>query len=154
MSALSWARDLRKAVPPEKVDKTFVMIKPDAVARGAVGRIILQFEGAGFTILRMGMKHLSRDEAERFYEPHRGKDFYERLVEFITSGPVVGLLLEREDAVSVARAIIGATDPKEAVRDTIRWQLGTDITHNAVHGSDSPENVLRESGIFFRDDLD
>ena len=130
-------------------DMTFVMIKPDAVARGAVGQIVSRFEAMGFTILRMEMKRLSRGEAERFYEPHRGKEFYEKLVDFITSGPVVGILLEKENAVQVARAIIGATDPKEAARDTIRWQLGTDITRNAVHGSDSPENVLREAGIFF-----
>ncbi len=130
-------------------DRTFVMIKPDAVARCAVGQIISRFESEGFAILKIEMKRLSREEAERFYEPHRGKDFYGRLVDFITSGPVVGILLEKENAVPVARAIIGATDPKEAERNTIRWQLGTDITHNAVHGSDSPENVLREAGIFF-----
>lgn len=131
------------------VDRTFILIKPDAVAKGAIGQIISRFEAMGFTILRMEMRRLSRDEAERFYEPHRGKEFYRGLVEFITSGPVVGILLEKENAVPFARAIIGATDPRESARDTIRRQLGTDIIHNAVHGSDSPENVLREAGIFF-----
>ncbi|MEO0181561.1 MAG: nucleoside-diphosphate kinase [candidate division WOR-3 bacterium] len=125
------------------------MIKPDAVARGVVGQIISRFETMGFAILKMEMKRLSRDEAERFYEPHRAKDFYGKLVDFITSGPVVGLLLEREGAVSSAREIIGSTDPGEAAEGTLRRLFGTDITQNAVHASDSPENVLREAGIFF-----
>lgn len=125
------------------------MVKPDAVARGVVGQIISRFELEGFAILRMEMKRLSVDEAERFYEPHKDKDFYAKLVEFITSGPVVGLLLEREDAVSFAREIIGDTDPAKAEKGTIRREIGTDITHNAVHGSDSPENALREWEIFF-----
>jgi nucleoside-diphosphate kinase len=132
--------------------KTFVMVKPDAVARGAVGQIVSRFESMGFVIVRMEMKRLSVDEAERFYEPHRGKEFYGKLVDFITSGPVVGILLEGPDAVARAREAMGATDPSLASEGTLRKLFGTTITHNAVHGSDSPENVLREAGIFFGDD--
>mgnify|MGYP001103348436 CR=1 FL=1 len=142
MWALSWRGSYR-------VNKTFVLIKPDAVARGATGQIIARFESEGFKVLRLEMKRLPREDAERFYEPHRGKDFYENLVDFITSGPVVGILLERENAVQAAREIIGATNPADAERGTIRSLFGTDITRNAVHGSDSPENVIREAGIFF-----
>lgn len=125
------------------------MIKPDAVAAGAEGQIVSRFESMGFAILRMEMKHLSADEAERFYELHRGKEFYERLVEFITSGPVLGILLEGPDAVVRIREAMGATDPALAAEGTLRKLFGTTITHNAVHGSDSHENALREAKIFF-----
>lgn len=131
------------------MDRTFVLIKPDAVAKGVIGQIISRFESEGFRVLRLEMKRLSRESAERFYEPHRGKGFYESLVDFITSGPVVGMLLERENAVSAVREIIGATNPSESKPGTLRNQFGTDITRNAVHASDSPENAIREAEIFF-----
>ncbi len=146
MLVLSWGGNY-------PVDRTFVMIKPDGVASGAVGQIISRFESMGFAILRLEMKRLVRDEAERFYKPHRGKEFYEHLVEFITSGPVVGILLEGPDAVSRVREAMGATDPSRAAEGTLRRLFGTTITRNAVHGSDSPENVLREAGIFFGNKL-
>ncbi|MGB9589622.1 MAG: nucleoside-diphosphate kinase [candidate division WOR-3 bacterium] len=136
------------------MDRIFVMIKPDAVAKGVIGQIITRFESMGFAILRMEMKRLSQGEAERFYEPHRGKEFYGKLVDFITSGPVVGILLGGPDAVFRVREAMGTTDPAGAKPGTLRRLFGTDITHNAIHGSDSPENVAREAGIFFGINLD
>ena len=129
--------------------KTLLMIKPDAVKKRVIGKIISMLEEAGFDIKDMRMKRFTREEAERFYEVHRERPFFGELVEFITSGPVVGICIEGEDIVKRIRDFIGATDPKKAAPGTIRALYGTDISHNAVHASDSPENAERELKFFF-----
>ena len=129
--------------------KTLLMIKPDAVKKRVIGKIISMLEEAGFDIKDIRMKRFTREEAERFYEVHRERPFFGELVEFITSGPVVGICIEGEDIVKRIRDFIGATDPKKAAPGTIRALYGTDISHNAVHASDSPENAERELKFFF-----
>ena len=129
--------------------KTLLMIKPDAVKKRVIGKIISMLEEAGFDIKDIRMKRFTREEAERFYEVHRERPFFGELVEFITSGPVVGICIEGEDIVRRIRDFIGATDPKKAAPGTIRALYGTDISHNAVHASDSPENAERELKFFF-----
>ncbi len=130
------------------MEKTLFMIKPDAVRKKVVGKIISMVEGE-FEILDMKMKRFTREEAEKFYEVHRGKSFFEDLVNFITSGPVVGLLLQGENAIERLRKIIGATDPEKAEPGTVRSLYGTNIRENAVHASDSPIAAEREISIFF-----
>ena len=129
-------------------ERTLFMIKPDAVRKKVVGKIITMVE-YDFHIVDMKMKRFSRKEAERFYEVHREKDFFEELVEFITSGPTVGLLLEGEKAVERVRELVGSTDPKKARPGTVRFLYGSSIRENAVHASDSPASAQREISIFF-----
>ncbi len=125
------------------------MIKPDAVKKKVVGRIISEVEEAGFDIKGIRMKTFSREEAERFYEVHKEKPFFKELVDFITSGPVVGIMIEGENVIERVRKFIGATDPKKAEPCTIRAMYGTDITRNAVHASDSEESARKELSFFF-----
>jgi nucleoside-diphosphate kinase len=131
------------------MERTFVMIKPDAVARGLAGRIVSRFEDAGLTIERMEMATLTREQAGRNYAEHEGKPFYDGLVEYVTSGPVVKMVISGEGAVAICRKLIGATDPAEAAPGTIRGDLGLVLDANLVHGSDSVESAERETGIFF-----
>jgi nucleoside-diphosphate kinase len=126
-----------------------VILKPSAVSRGLVGEIISRFERKGLKPLAMQLKQLTRDEAARLYEVHRGKPFYEDLLKAITKGPVVLMVLEGRQAVEVVRKLIGATDPVKAEPGTIRGDYGLDITDNLVHASDSAEAYQRESAIFF-----
>ena len=119
------------------VERTFVMIKPDAVKRGLVGEIIARFERKGLKIKALKMKWLTREEAEKLYEVHRGKPFFEELVEFITSGPVVAMILEGDSAVEVVRLMIGPTDGRKAPPGTIRGDFALDIGVNVIHASDS-----------------
>ncbi len=128
---------------------TFAMIKPDAVGSGNTGRILAAVEAAGFTIRAMRQLKLSRPEAEAFYEVHRGRPFYDELVEFMSSAPAVALALESDDAVAAWRRAIGATDPAEAAEGTIRKRFAESKGRNAVHGSDSDENARREIAFFF-----
>ncbi len=129
-------------------ERTLLMIKPDAVKARRIGKIIDLVE-QNFAIVGIRMKRFRREEAERFYAVHRGKPFYEHLVEFITSGPVVGLLLEGEDVIQRVRAFIGATDPAKAEPGTLRALYGTSVTENAVHASDSAESAAYEIPFFF-----
>lgn len=131
------------------MDRTFVMIKPDAVARGLVGEIISRFEHKGLKVTELKSMTLSREQAEENYAEHRGKPFYGDLVEYVMRGPVVVMILEGEQAVPVARTLIGATHPAEAAPGTIRGDFGIVISENIVHGSDSPQSAEREIGIFF-----
>ncbi|BAJ50292.1 nucleoside diphosphate kinase [Candidatus Caldarchaeum subterraneum] len=131
------------------MDRTFVILKPNAVSRGLVGEIISRFERKGLKPLAIQLKQLTRDEAARLYEVHRGKPFYEDLLTAITKGPVVLMVLEGRQAVEVVRKLIGATDPVKAEPGTIRGDYGLDITDNLVHASDSAEAYQRESAIFF-----
>lgn len=128
---------------------TLGMLKPDAIASGKAGLIIAHLQKEGFQIRAAKLTRLSRAQAEKFYEIHRGRPFYEELVRFMSSGPCLPMALEREDAVAHFRTVIGATDPAEAAPGTIRKLYAESKGKNAVHGSDSPENGVREVGFFF-----
>ena len=130
-------------------DITFSIIKPDAMRRGDAGRIIARIIDAGFRLAALRMLHLTLGQAEAFYEIHRGKPFYPGLVTFMSSGPVIVMVLRHDNAVEEFRRLIGSTDPKKAEKGTIRADFAGSIQENAVHGSDSPENALLESRFFF-----
>jgi len=131
------------------VEQTFAMVKPDGVRRGLTGTIIARLEAKGFTIKAMKLMRISRELAERHYGEHQGKPFFEGLVSFITSGPVVAMVVEGENAILEWRKMMGATNPKYAAPGTIRGDLATTIDENVVHGSDAPATAEREIGIFF-----
>lgn len=133
------------------MEMTLSIIKPDAVKKNVLGKILNRFEENHLKIVACKMVHLSKNEAERFYEIHRGKPFYDELVEFMTSGPVLIQVLMGDDAVQKNRKIMGATDPKKADMGTIRKDFATDVGKNAVHGSDSLENAKKEIHFFFSD---
>jgi nucleoside-diphosphate kinase len=128
---------------------TLTIIKPDAVANGHSGKIIDQILAAGFSIKAMKLTHLSEREAGLFYEVHKERPFYKDLVAFMTSGPCVPMVLEKANAIPDFRALIGATNPKDAAEGTIRQRFATSIEANAIHGSDSDENALKEASHFF-----
>jgi len=128
---------------------TFSIIKPNAVRTGKAGPILSMINEAGFEIVAMKMLRMTTDQAESFYEVHRGKPFFESLVEFMTSGPVFVMVLRHENAVDEFRKLIGATDPAKAEPGTIRKLYAVSVQMNAVHGSDSDENSQRESDFFF-----
>ncbi|MCE5203567.1 MAG: nucleoside-diphosphate kinase [Actinomycetia bacterium] len=131
------------------MQQTYIMIKPDGVARGLVGRIIDRIESVGLAIERMEMARVTPEEAAANYAEHEGKPFYQGLIEYITSGPVVKMVVSGEEAVLVMRKLMGATDPKTAAPGTIRGDFGLSLDANIVHGSDSPESAAREIAIFF-----
>jgi nucleoside-diphosphate kinase len=130
-------------------ENTFIMVKPDGVARGLVGEVISRFENKGLTMERIRKLTIDEALARRHYEEHVAKPFFPDLLEFITSGPVVAMEWSGESAVSVCRALMGATDPKQAAPGTIRGDFGIEVTKNLVHGSDSVESAGRELAIFF-----
>ena len=132
------------------VERTLSIIKPDAVRKNAIGKIMARFEGSGLKIIAARMMHLSQAEAEKFYAVHRERPFFKDLVGFMISGPVLVQVLEGEDAIAKNREIMGATDPKKAAKGTIRADFATSIDENAVHGSDSPDNARTEIAYFFR----
>jgi len=134
---------------PVAVEHTYVMVKPDGVARGLVGEVVSRFERKSMKLEKMRMLTISEEMAGRHYAEHTEKPFFGELVEFITSGPVVAMEWSGESAVSVARTLMGGTNPAEAAPGTIRGDFGIVITHNIVHGSDSAESAERELGIFF-----
>ena len=129
--------------------KTYCMIKPDAVARGLVGTIVARFEAVGLTVERLELGVVTPEQAAANYAEHEGKPFYDGLVAYITSGPVVKMVLSGPEAVSVVRKLMGVTNPKDAAPGTIRGDFGLTLDANVVHGSDSPESAEREIGIFF-----
>ena len=131
------------------VETTFSIIKPDAVAKNVIGAIYSRFEQAGLKVVASRMKHLSQAEAEGFYAEHSERGFFKDLVAFMTSGPVVVQVLVGEDAIAKNRALMGATDPKQAEAGTIRADFATSIDANAVHGSDSAAAAAREIAYFF-----
>jgi nucleoside-diphosphate kinase len=131
------------------IENTFIMVKPDGVARGLVGEVIGRLERKGLTLERIRLLTIDEPLARIHYEEHVEKPFFPELLEFITSGPVVAMQWSGEGAVSVCRAMMGATDPKQAAPGTIRGDFGLMVTHNIVHGSDSPESASRELGIYF-----
>ena len=128
---------------------TFTMIKPDAFGAGHSGKIIDKILEAGFSIKAMKMVHLSQSQASKFYAIHQERPFFASLVTFMTSGPIIAAILEKDNAVTSYRQFIGATNPAEAAEGTIRKQFATSVQQNAVHGSDSDENALIEGKFFF-----
>lgn len=132
-------------------ERTLSIIKPDAVGKNAIGAIINRFEAAGLKVVAAKMKHLSSVEAGRFYEVHRERPFFNDLVQFMTSGPVLVQVLEGEDAIAKNREIMGATNPKDAAPGTIRADFAESIDANAVHGSDGPDTAKAEINFFFDD---
>ena len=132
------------------MERTLVMLKPDAVQRGFVGRILARFEAKGLKIVALKLARLDRALAERHYAPHKGKDFYEPLIRFVTSAPVVFVALEGKGAVAVARKMMGATFGPNAEPGTIRGDFGMSNRFNLIHGSDTPEAAQREIALFFR----
>ncbi len=131
------------------VERTLSIIKPDGVEKGIIGKIIARFEEKGLKPIAARLTRLSQAEAEGFYAVHKARPFFADLVKFMTSGPVVLMVLEGENAVAANREIMGATDPKKAAEGTIRKDFATDIEKNTVHGSDSPENARVEVAYFF-----
>lgn len=134
------------------MERTYLMVKPDGVQRGLAGEIIARFEKKGFKIAALKMLRISRELAEKHYGEHVGKPFFESLVGFITSGPVVAMVVEGKDAVSAVREMMGATDPLKALPGTIRGTYGIDIGRNIIHGSDSKESAAREIALFFKEE--
>ncbi len=130
-------------------NKTFTMIKPDAVENGHIGAILEKINAAGFRIVAMTMTQLSVKQAGKFYEVHRERPFFGELVNYMTSGPIVAAILEKDNAVEDFRTLIGATDPQKAEEGTIRKLYATSIAANAIHGSDSDENAVIEGNFFF-----
>jgi nucleoside-diphosphate kinase len=131
------------------IEKTFVMLKPSTVARAMIGNVVTRIENKGLKIVAMKMTWISQERAEKLYSVHKGKPFYEELVKFITSGPVVAMVIEGDEAVKIIRKLIGATNAKEAEPGTIRGDFALSNQKNAVHASDSVENAKMETGIFF-----
>ncbi|MDX1590211.1 MAG: nucleoside-diphosphate kinase [Oleiphilaceae bacterium] len=133
------------------VERTFSIVKPDAVAKNVIGEIYTRFEKAGLKIVAAKMLHLTQEQAEGFYAEHKERPFFQALVGFMTSGPVMVQVLEGENAIAANRDLMGATNPKEAEPGTIRADFATSIDANAAHGSDSPESAQREIAYFFND---
>lgn len=131
------------------VERTLIVIKPDGVKRGLIGEVISRFERKGFKIKALKMLWMTREQAEEFYSVHREKPFFRDLVEFVTSGPVVAMIIEGDEAISVARLMIGATDGRKAQPGTIRGDFALSIQENIVHASDSKESFEREYKILF-----
>ena len=131
------------------IERTLLIVKPDAVKRKLIGHVISRLETAGFEILGLRVERLTEDKARKFYAVHEGKPFLDALVEFMTSSPVVPVLLQKENAVADLRTLIGATDPSKAACGTLRQGIALNIQENSVHASDSPENAAKEISFFF-----
>lgn len=147
-----FASSLLTAERTNDVQQTLSIIKPDAVAANNIGKIIDRFETNGLHIAAISMRKLTKSEAQQFYAVHKDRPFYNSLVDFMISGPVVIMVLEGKDAVAKNRTLMGATDPKEAAEGTIRADLAKSKSENAVHGSDSIENAKQEISYFFKPD--
>jgi nucleoside-diphosphate kinase len=133
------------------LERTLIIIKPDAVQRGLIGKIITRFERRGLRVAAMKLIHMGESLAERHYAVHEGKPFYEPLIQYITSSPVVVMVLEGNDAIEIVRCTMGATNPADATPGTIRADFALEIGRNLVHGSDGPETAAREVSLFFDD---
>ncbi len=130
-------------------EKTFLLLKPDALQRGLTGRIITRFEEKGLKIVAAKLVQVSKDQAEQHYLCHKGKEFYPSLIDFITSSPCMALVLAGHNAIEIVRKLMGDTDPLDAGPGTIRGDMSLDVKHNLVHASDSPQNYKREVSIYF-----
>jgi nucleoside-diphosphate kinase len=131
------------------MERTLILVKPDAFARNLTGEIIARFERKGLRLAALNQLTMTRELAERHYAEHVGKPFFDELVEFITSGPLVSMVLEGDQAIAAARQVIGATNPIEASPGSIRGDFATAVGQNMVHGSDAPESAAREVALFF-----
>jgi nucleoside-diphosphate kinase len=131
------------------VERTFSILKPDTVERHKIGEVIALIEAAGLRIVAQKMMHMTKKQAEGFYHVHRERKFFGELVEFMTRGPVVAMVLEGENAIAKYREVMGATDPAKASEGTIRKKYGSNVGENAIHGSDAPETARFEIGYFF-----
>jgi len=131
------------------MERTLAIVKPDGVRKGLIGEVIRRFEAEGLKVVALKMLQMSKEEAEGFYAVHRGKPFYEGLTRFMSSGPVVAMVLEGEGAIERVRGIMGATDPQKAAPGTIRRLYADNVQENIVHGSDSPESAAFEIPYFF-----
>ncbi len=131
------------------IEQTLAIIKPDAVGRGLIGKILARLEDRGFRVRALKVVHLSKQAAQEFYKVHAARPFYDGLTTYMSSGPVVPILLEREEAIRTLREVMGATDPRQAAPGTIRQEHGENIERNAIHGSDSPESASIEIPFFF-----
>jgi nucleoside-diphosphate kinase len=141
---------LRKTLQAgDMIERTLSIVKPDAVGKNRIGKVISYFEAAGLRMVAGKLVRLTADEVGRFYVIHRDKEFYQSLIRFMSSGPVFVMVLEGENAIARVRDIMGATNPAQAAPDTIRRAIGTDVEKNAVHGSDAPETARWEIGFFF-----
>lgn len=134
------------------MEKTFLMVKPDGVQRGLIGEIVKRFEQKGFQLIGSKLTVITREQAEFHYAEHKGKEFFERLVTFITSGPVFAMVWQGEQIISLSRTMIGKTNSLEATPGTIRGDFAVHTNLNLIHGSDSPESATREIGNFFKVD--
>lgn len=134
------------------MEKTLLILKPDAFKRGLVGEIIKRVEMKGFKIVKMKFEYLSREKAEKLYEVHKGKGFFEELIKFMTSGPILAIEVEGENAILLMRKLIGATKPEEREMGSIRGDLAIGLTENLVHASDSKENFEFERKVIFGED--
>jgi nucleoside-diphosphate kinase len=135
------------------MERTLILVKPDAFARSLTGEIIARFERKGLRLAALKLMTMSRELAEEHYAEHEGKPFFEELVSFITSGPLVAMVLEGESAIQAARQVIGATNPLEASAGSIRGDFAISVGQNMVHGSDGPDSAKREVGLFFGSEL-
>jgi nucleoside-diphosphate kinase len=133
------------------VERTLILVKPDAFARNLTGEIIARFERKGLRLVALQLMTMTRELAAQHYAEHAGKGFYDELVDFITSGPLVSMVLEGESAIRAARQVIGATNPLEATTGSIRGDYAISVGQNMVHGSDAPESAQREVALFFGD---
>jgi nucleoside-diphosphate kinase len=133
------------------MERTFLMVKPDGVQRGLIGDIVKRFEQKGFQLVGGKLLHMTRQQAELHYQEHLGKDFFERLVTFITSGPVFAMVWQGDDVIALSRAMIGKTSALEAAPGTIRGDYAVHTNLNLIHGSDSPESAKREIANFFNE---
>jgi nucleoside-diphosphate kinase len=131
------------------MERSLVLVKPDAVQRALAGQVISRLENKGLKIVAMKMLHMDTDLAQRHYAIHKGKAFFDELVAFITSSPLIAIVFQGENAVQIIRQMMGETDPAKAPGGTIRGDFGIDVGHNLVHGSDSPENASKEIDLFF-----
>lgn len=131
------------------MERTLVLVKPDAVKKNVAGKIISRFEDEGFKVVALKKLKLTKEQAGQFYIVHKERPFYDELCEFMSSGPIVAMVLEGENAISRVRQILGATDPAKAEEGTLRKLYGTNVGENAVHGSDSPESAAYEIPFFF-----
>lgn len=134
------------------MERTFSMIKPDGIQRGLVGEIVARFEKKGIKIAAMKFMRIDKELAEKHYEVHKGKAFYNDLIKFITSSPVLAMVFEGEDVINIVRKLAGATSPESALPGTVRGDYSLDVEYNLIHTSDSIENAKREISLFFKDE--
>jgi nucleoside-diphosphate kinase len=133
------------------MEKTFLMVKPDGVQRNLIGEIVARFEKKGFQLVGAKLMNIPVELAEKHYAEHKERPFFGELVDFITSGPVFAMVWQGENVISVARQMMGSTNPKDALPGTIRGDFGVTVGKNIIHGSDSPESAVREIGLFFNE---